>query len=167
MTALKRFNFPQLILFGLVGVASIGCGGSTAPDGMPDLHPVTMVVQQNGQPVEGVSVQFIPQDPSNRRWACGGATDAMGTVAIKTLGKYDGAPEGAYKVTFYKTETEGGGAGSGDDPSGSASNDSYMLVDPKFAAVESTPIEVTVTPGDAELAPVDLGKSVKIKQAKM
>ena len=50
-----------------------------------------------GQPLEGASVQFFPEDRDSR-WGSGETTDSSGNVSIRTLGKYNGAPAGRYTV---------------------------------------------------------------------
>ncbi|MCO8121346.1 carboxypeptidase regulatory-like domain-containing protein [Stieleria sp. TO1_6] len=168
MSNSKRSTFRLSLALGILGAALAGCGSGGTPDGLPELHPLTLSVNQGGAPIEGVSVQMIPENPSNSRWACGGATDATGKVIVKTLGRFEGAPAGNYKVTFFKTFVEDMNPGvAADDPSSSKVYNSYLLIDPKFGSTETTPIEVNVAGGETTVPPIELGPAVKIKQANM
>ncbi len=118
MTQPIASSFKLVFVVGILAALLPGCGGAAPPDGLPELHPFELSVSQGGTPVEGVSVQLVPEDRANSRWACGGATDAEGKVFVKTLGKFEGAPAGSYKVTFYKAILEDMSPGvSADDPS--------------------------------------------------
>ncbi|TWU16254.1 carboxypeptidase regulatory-like domain-containing protein [Allorhodopirellula heiligendammensis] len=136
-----------------------GCGGEDLPDGLPDLQPVIVKVIQGGAPLEGASVQLIPQDSSNT-WASGGSTDATGVAKIMTHGKYEGAPAGTYKVTVDKFTTDGP-AVAADDPDGAPAATSYRHVDPLFSSAESTTAELTVAEGSPTEETIDVGATVK------
>ncbi|QDT01941.1 hypothetical protein K227x_03110 [Rubripirellula lacrimiformis] len=160
--------FKLFFVVGMLASMVSGCGGVVQPDGLPELHPFELSVSQGGTPVEGVSVQLVPEDRANSRWACGGATDAEGKVVVKTLGKFEGAPAGNYKVTFYKAIVEDMSPGvSADDPSASKVYDSYLLVDPKFGSIATTPVEVSIAGGETTVPPIELGSAVRIKQKNM
>ncbi len=76
------FRCHGMVFLSLMGVLS----EHAVPDGMPELYPVVVSVVQDGKPLEGASVQLIPADAINARWACGGCTNANGEAEIATLG---------------------------------------------------------------------------------
>ena len=149
---------------GLLIGSVVGCAPSDIPEGMPELHPVTLTIVQSGTPLEGATIQLVPQDSANSRWACGGTSDATGKVVVQTLGKFPGAPVGSYKATIYKTLVEDMTPGVEDSPSSTKVFETFLLVDPKFQSAETSTIEVTVASGENNPPPIDLGAPVKIKQ---
>lgn len=162
-----KMKFPRICGVLLTGLclAFVGCSGDDRPEGLPDLQPVKIKVVQDGTPLEGASVQLISEDASNT-WASGGSTDAMGVALIRTLGKYEGAPAGTYKVIVDKVTTDGP-AVAVDDPSGSPPADSYRVVDPKFNSAETTTAELTVAEGSPNEETIDLGPAVKQEMPKL
>ena len=120
-----------------------GCG-ERLPDGMPKPHPVTIQVVSEGNPVEGASVMLFPEDVTSR-WGGGGVSDSSGNVVIRTLGQFNGAPAGRYKVMISKLEitesTDPRVLRSGDP------NDYFDLIDPKLSNIENPVIWVEVVPG--------------------
>jgi len=68
---------------------------------MPDLVPVSGTVSQNGQPLRGVLVQFIPVDGAPGSGGAG-RTDAEGQYQLRTMQGDPGIPAGEYKVTLAK-----------------------------------------------------------------
>ncbi len=81
----------------LMLVAS-GCGGKGG------LVAVRGVVTLDGQPVEGASVTFSPEEDSGK--AAGGLTDSEGVFDLTTFSEGDGALPGDYRVTVTKTESD-------------------------------------------------------------
>lgn len=160
MIALRRsVVFASIV--SLLGISSLGCGGPSGPDGMPELHPTILTITQGGAPLEGASVQLVSTDPTLSRWACGGASDAMGQVVITTLGQYPGAAVGTYKVTVFKELMETTGPANA-DPATPSVTKAFALVDPKFQTTETTPASVTITAGENKPPAIDLGAPVKI-----
>ncbi|MCF0233848.1 MAG: carboxypeptidase regulatory-like domain-containing protein [Thermoguttaceae bacterium] len=148
----------------------LGCGGVKKPDDLPELYPVKIKIIQDGAPLEGATV-ILNDVTMQSRFTCGGVTDAKGTVAVKTDGKYPGAPQGNYKVTVSKafipapmTETPPS------DPEARKEYDAKVaelnaqqadLVDPVYKSVRSTPFELEV--GTAALeTEFDVGEAVNI-----
>jgi hypothetical protein len=89
---------PQLATaaFGLLlTVLAAGCDRSGL-----DLAPVEGIVTQNGAPVEGAGVLFLPQTGPFAM----GTTDAEGRFTLKTA-NYPGALVGEHRVTISKTQT--------------------------------------------------------------
>lgn len=156
---------PSLALFLLVLISLTGCSEVPAPDGMPDLQPLVLTVTQKGVPLEGATVQLIAADPGNSRWASGGVTDSAGQVSLKTLGQYEGVVPGTYKVTFYKMAVDGGSSTPAEDnPSSSGTTEAFLVIDPKYQAAASTPIEIEVAKGVDALPAIDVGAAVKVAQ---
>lgn len=160
----SRHALSLASLFGFFIGSVGGCAPSDMPEGMPELHPVTLTIVQSGTPLEGATMQLVPQDSANIRWACGGTSDAMGKVVVQTLGKFPGAPVGTYKATVYKTLVEDMTPGVEDSPSSTKVFETFLLVDLNFQSAETTTIEVTVASGENIPPPIDLGAPVKLKQ---
>lgn len=138
-----------------------GCGGgSPKPDGMPELHRITLKITQGGAPLADASVQLVPLDATASRWVSGGSTDESGDVQIKTLGEFSGAPAGKYKVTITKSISEGD-AGDPNDPGATSTQKLFHVVDLKFRAVDTTPAEIEVAAGSNSPDPIDVGASIK------
>lgn len=65
--------------------------------------PVEGTVLMNGEPLEGVTVWFLPIEvgPDTPEDESKVVTDASGKFVLKT-GSKNGCPEGAYRVSFSK-----------------------------------------------------------------
>jgi hypothetical protein len=150
MFPMQCYRLHFIVVFFLV--TSAGCFGSlTKPAELPQLHPLTLTITQDGQPLAEAIVSLKPQDDANK-WATGGVSDAQGIVKVKTAGNFPGAPEGKYKVTVIKTEME---------LQGSAMVD-ISVVDKKLINPTTTTLEVEVTSGKNEVT-LDVGKPVRVK----
>jgi hypothetical protein len=79
------------------------CGGEPKPEGLPALYPAKITILQAEKKLDGASVILINEETSQSQWLVGGVTDSNGVCTLKTLGKFDGAPVGKYKVTVEKT----------------------------------------------------------------
>ncbi|MBQ9372975.1 MAG: hypothetical protein IJM30_00940 [Thermoguttaceae bacterium] len=91
----------------VVFLAQSGCNRlPPKPEGLPELYPCVVTATFGGKPVEGVRVALTSTDPGSRKWRSGGATDAKGRCVVKTAFYYKGAPEGAFKISFAKTEEQ-------------------------------------------------------------
>jgi len=89
-----RFWFSWVVC-GLAAAVLAGCGG-----GELDVVPATGTVTLDGQPVEGATVTFVPQDADGR--TATGTTDQSGKFVLQTAGAGEGALPGKYKVTVSK-----------------------------------------------------------------
>lgn len=78
-----------------------GCGDGAAPDHLPDLTPLTIIVTHNGTPVEGASVLLAPEQSD---FSAAGLTDAEGKAVMKTDGTYEGVVPGSYFASVTKLE---------------------------------------------------------------
>lgn len=161
---MKCFHIGSALIVGIVSF-TLGCGGEERPAGMPILQPVTIKIVQGGSPLEGASVQLMPEEASNT-WASGGSTDAMGEVKIMTMGKYDGAPAGKYKVTVDKISSDGP-ADAGNDPAGSPQATLFRVVDPQFTSLKTTTAELTVAEGSPTEETIDVGPAIKKELPKL
>ena len=88
----REIGFGLAIVLLLV----VGC---SQPDTMP-MAKVTGTVTYNGEPIDNVSVTFIPE--SGARPAAG-LTDASGKFTLSTLDPGDGASPGMNKVALTET----------------------------------------------------------------
>ena len=77
-----------ILLSGLSGCAHSG------------LYPVTVQIQDNGEPVDGVSITFVSDDGSDA-YAIG-FTDEQGVAKMFTFKQYDGVKPGTYHVRLSK-----------------------------------------------------------------
>ncbi|MCC9607808.1 DUF4198 domain-containing protein [Blastopirellula sp. JC732] len=123
----------SLFLAAAVVVAAIGCGGDA---NTPPLGKVTGNVTLNGQPLDGATVEFIPQGgrPST------GFTDASGNYTLLFRADAPGAVIGKHSVRI--TSQRGRSGGEGGEP----------LVEARAETVPSqyndkTTLEVEVTSG--------------------
>jgi hypothetical protein len=133
---------------------------------MPKLSPITIKFTSEGSnPLADASISLIPQDQSMSKWLVGGTTDAQGVCVIRTLGRYNGAPIGKYKIIVQKTILEGGdNTVEVSDQAGSGSKGgakSFHLVDKKFRNLNTTPLEIEVKEKDNAEATFDTEKPVR------
>ena len=160
----------------------VGCGDSSRPDGMPALYPVTITLTQEKVPLEGASVNLVSADASNP-WSAGGRTDAKGVAIIYARPDFKGAVAGKYKLVITKKEIETrAGAGAARNPNvpthaedgspiawtgneGPRIMEEWTLIDPKYTKLETTPLEIEVTPQGCTES-FDLGKAVREKLGK-
>ncbi len=83
-------------------LAAAGCGGGgTAPTAK-----VTGTVTYNGDPIEGVSVGFIPEGEGGR--PASGTTDASGKFTLSTFEAGDGAVLGKHSVIITEAPDDTG-----------------------------------------------------------
>ena len=138
---------------------------------MPKLYPATITVMQDGKPLEGAQVVVISTDPS-MNWSSGGNTDKNGVVKLRTMGQYDGAPIGKYKVGVRKVELPDITLPMDmpSDPAGlkeyyriakEIDDHTFFLVDEKFS-IGKTQLEVEITLSDLK-GTVDVSPAIRIK----
>lgn len=94
----------RLLCCGLLLPLVIGCGGN----GNPPTENVSGTVTLDGNPVEGATVAFIPDDSANGKPAVG-RTDASGKFKLTSFESGDGAMLGSYKIQVDKYDTPDGG----------------------------------------------------------
>ncbi|MBQ9128887.1 MAG: class I tRNA ligase family protein, partial [Thermoguttaceae bacterium] len=64
-----------LFSLALVAVVAIGCGKSNKPSDMGELGGCKVKVVQDGQPLQGATVEFKAVDPANQKYTPSGMTD--------------------------------------------------------------------------------------------
>ena len=98
-------NYRKIMILGAGLLLFAGCG-TNKPDGIPELHPVSVTVTKEGTPVDDVSIFLVATDAKSGSWSVTGSTNSSGVAAITTSQgewKAKGAPEGKYKVYLTKT----------------------------------------------------------------
>jgi len=165
----SRF-FIHLSLFLVCFLLFSGCGGQKLPPGMPKLYPATITVTQDGQPLEGAEIVVISTDPS-MNWSSGGITDQNGIVKLRTMGQYDGAPLGKYKVGVRKVETPDIAVPPPPNKPEDMNNymrilkeiddNTFFLVEEKFS-IQNTQLEVEITPANLK-GNVDVSPAIRVK----
>jgi hypothetical protein len=101
---MKSTCYPLMIIVPLFLVI-IGCK-EEKPKDLPTLHPTKITLLQAGKPCADAKLSIIPIG-GDSRWTSGGTTNASGVLEPMTHGKYQGVPEGKYKVTVDKSVGEG------------------------------------------------------------
>ena len=89
--------------FGFLVVLFSGCG-QAIPEGFPKTTPCTIIVTDNGQPLEGVSV-MISTEPPMSSLSIAAKTDDAGKAVLQTFqGSYSttGIPVGNVVLTLVK-----------------------------------------------------------------
>lgn len=150
-------------IFMITGFALVGCT-EKRPDGMPDLHPISVTLTQDGQPLAEASVLLLSDDESLTRWGVGGSTDQNGVATIRTYGKYPGAPAGEYRVIVMKTETETDPATQNKNWTPKFPGDGekvYHLVDQQYSNPNSSPLKVTIEKGGNKTVSFEIGKPIR------
>ena len=140
---------------------SFGCGPKL-PEGMPKLHPCTLTITQEGQPLEGALVALMSNDSTLAKWAPSGVTDTSGKVVLKTQGKYDGAAAGEYKVIVTKEVVEKGVVlqeETATTPERSIPGKTFSYVEKQYGDVQKTPLTLKIEGKTNET--FDAGKAVK------
>jgi len=133
-TLTTLFSILLLVLF------TCGCAPSNRPPGLPDLHPASITITQEGKPASDVSIRLVPKIPSE--WSVSSTTNASGTAKLVTYGQFDGAPAGEYTVVLSKRVTEEIAAAR--DEYSSASADIYELIAAEYTKPETSTLEITI-----------------------
>ena len=157
----KKYLLGSLALACVLGVF-YGCGGPKTPPDMPKLHSTVIMIVQEGKPLADASVQLVKKDDLNYKWLCGGTTTADGKCVVKTLGKYNGVPEGDFTVLVYKTVvTESETRKNVEQPREpkeaqewarkvAEEEKSFEYVDPKYKKYDTSDLTITIKAGKNE-----------------
>ena len=143
---------------GMLLLMAVGCAKkSKKPDGLPDLHPLSVkLVYDDGTPVEEASIQLSNTDKSlTQRWVSGGKTDNQGNAIIRTHGEFPGAPTGNFKVIVNKEEVI-----TDDSSYPPRITARYNHVEKQYTTVQNTPLIVDVKP-DTKSVELKVGKKVR------
>ncbi|MDR0327861.1 MAG: carboxypeptidase-like regulatory domain-containing protein [Planctomycetaceae bacterium] len=116
----------------LLAVISIaGCSNRVSrPNDLPELHPCTFTITQDGDPLDGAYVSLIPMEETNAKYQTSSVTNHEGKAAFATYG-FNGVPAGKYKVCVRKVVGEEDGE--------------YQAVEPLYSDAEYTPHEIEIT----------------------
>ncbi|MDO5552948.1 MAG: hypothetical protein Q4G68_04230 [Planctomycetia bacterium] len=161
-----------LVLFIL---AVSGCK-SELEKSMPRLYPCAIEIVNKGTPVADVNVVLMG-DESVQQLSMGGVTDAEGVARINTMrGSFigKGVPQGEYKITLNKKiEITGTKTSIELADMSTAERKKYQedmkasvnrmeeekrLIPVIVQSGQTTPLEVSVTPGGGELLNIDLSE---------
>lgn len=130
-----------------------GCFQNPKPEGLPDLVPFQLKIEQEGKPLQDASVQLVADEC---QWAVTGNTDTQGIAVIASHGQYLGAPQGKFKVVLRKSETD-----EKISPDRKTKTIKiYSLVEPRFSDPSTTSLEVTVDKKTTSVN-LDAGKIVR------
>jgi len=161
-----RISFCALLLLIFV----MGCVRNVPAD-LPKLYPLTVTVIQDDKPLDEATVQLISKDEGSR-WSACGVTDSSGNVTFFTQGKYQGVPAGMYLAVVTKTFTEPSQYAGKQQPVdvdyqewqrrlGAERLKSYNVIDYRYGAKETTPLEVIAGPDAPKQQQVNIGKSIR------
>ena len=139
-----RWGLSVLLVLVLVGV--VGCGGE--PGTAPTVK-VTGTVTYNGEPVEGASVAFIPE---NGRPASG-TTDPSGKFTLSTFESGDGAVPGKHTVAISEPSDDGEDGGEEDY---SLPDDSAGRFPAKYADLTTSDFTADVAEGGENVFTFDM-----------
>jgi len=130
----------------------LGCSGGE-PAGRPARVPAGGVVLENGQPVAGATVVFIP---IAHKQGAAATTDDSGRFSLMTFNPEDGAVPGSYQVTIRKVEllpgkaiksSEGGSGEGGEDDEAPPPPIEKHLIPEKYSKVTTSGLQVDVVDG--------------------
>ena len=172
----------QNIRFGLTGsfvvisLLLVGCRSEPRPDGLPDLFPVSVKVEQEGQPVPGAVVSLNHRD-GDAKWSATCETGSDGIAKnFFTNGKYKGVAAGKFQVCVRKYER--GEMKKVDLPpeptdeyerylwrqkyeESQKRGESFDLIEAKYFDPRLSPLEIEVTAGGKNEFTVDAGKPTR------
>ncbi len=173
---MNRIRFYSAALAALTCLATLasGCAREKTPPDMPKLYPTSITVTQDGAPCVDACVQLLKRDDLNYKWLAGGTTDETGTCVVKTMGKFNGAPEGDFNVIVYKTirnesETRKNVAQPTDPAEArewikkvAEEEKEFDYVDTKYKKVDTSDLTITVSRGKNAVA-FEVGPEVKVE----
>jgi hypothetical protein len=142
---MKR-NLYAGTMLGLMVVLALGCGSDL------DTAKVNGKVTVGGQPVEGITVTFMPAAGGR---PAQGITDASGNFSLSTMGNEDGAVPGKHKVTFSKDTS----TASSDSSTAALPKPVELPFNAKYSSVDTSGITAEVVAGKTnQLEPWNLEK---------
>ena len=120
------------------------------PKGCPKLYRCAVRILQEGEPLPGALVSFIPEDDNLKKYTINALTDNEGLVTLKTQ-MFFGAPLGKYKVTVAKSENLIGNVLIGEPPT------TIPHVEPELGDPETTTLSIEVIKKQKEPEVVEVG----------
>jgi len=165
------FSNQWCMVFGLILLFFVSCSKNQKPADLPDLFPTTITITQAGQPVEGATVNLLPEN--SNKWFAGGNTNSQGVCQVRTQGKYIGAPAGKYDVVVYKTTILESVTRKQPEPTDPVAAKAYYdqiakeeksfdSIDQKYKKPTTTDLKIDITSGKNEQT-FDVGKPVNIE----
>ena len=138
-----------------------GCGDSSRPKDLPSLFSCTVLVIQDGKPLEEARVELHTE--GEQKYVPVAYTNESGIAVMQTHG-FPGAPIGKYKITVsknieddivYQTDENGEQV--------VASYNAYKTIEDQHSSVAKTPHGVEVVGRNTPQVEVNVGKVVKKK----
>jgi uncharacterized lipoprotein YajG len=147
------------------------CNREPIPEGMPKLYSSKVIITQSGNRLDGASVILFNLDVPQAPWVVGGVTDSNGVCTLKTLGKFNGAPVGKYKITVIKTTTTPSETSKLPVPTDQQAQEEYYAkiqkeekhynhVNLKYQLPTTTDLEIEIIAGKNEKT-FDVGEAIK------
>ncbi|QDT96872.1 hypothetical protein [Gimesia aquarii] len=121
-----------------------GCGG----DGRPTLVPVDGSVTLDGQPLDGATIAFIPNEGNPIQRGSNANSTSGGKFTVGTYAKDDGIPVGSYKVTVIKKELVSKLTDdfNSEDPAASSKPIKYKWITPQsYSVPEESGLTIEIT----------------------
>ena len=101
---MQSIRLDLTLVFVVFSVLFSGCGGEPRPKDLPDLFPVSVKVEQEGNPVPGAVVSLTHVD-GDAKWSASCETGSDGVAKnFFTNGKYKGVAAGKFSVRVRKYE---------------------------------------------------------------
>lgn len=142
---------------------------------MPPLYPCTIIITQDGKPLEGASVRLYSE---NIKFLVSGTTNASGVTVMMTHGEFKGAPAETYKVVVTKEEKEFIEPASITEARKKAKEKGEVFEEPnlpynlfsyveeEYTTAETTPLKITIDKGKNNLT-LEAGKAIRISLGKV
>jgi len=159
-------NINLFVSFGIVCCALCpiltGCGGDKSrPADLPKLHPVTITVTSEDQPLENAVVSLVASPPL--KYQAITPTDAEGKAVMKTYG-YEGVPEGKFRVVITRDiDDDFVYVENSDGTQGIGGSTRYRTIDTLTYQADTTPFEIEVPSPPNQNTVFEVGKTVKVK----
>ena len=155
MRTILFFTFVVALLL------QMGCSKDpNRPVDLPKLYSVSIVVTQEGKPLEGATVTLISKTPA-KYGTCSAETNTSGIAVLRTYG-YKGTPAGEYTVTIEKRGVEGARETKNEyGDTIMVGGKIYQYVDGQYADKASSPFSLNVTEKETKEA-FEVGKPVRI-----
>jgi hypothetical protein len=137
---------------------------------MPKLYSSQITITQEGKKLDGATVILFNNDTSQSQWVVGGLTDRNGVCTLKTLGKFNGAPVGKYKVIVERIFVKESETAKQPVPTDQQAQEEYYAkigneekrydnVNLKYKLPTTTDLEIEIIAGKNEKT-FDVGKAI-------
>ena len=146
-----------VLLVALVAIVVAGCSKQLKPDGFPPLYSASVLVIQDGQPLEGAMVSLHGTENSPLKWGVFGFSDRNGRAMLLTHGIHSGAPEGEFIVTVSKQEEV-----EISQRAESTVTEAFTFVEKQYVDKETSPLKIHIQTKGKNHAEFDVGKPVRV-----